>query len=124
MKKTMKDALKNSLKNEEKHVEERFIKADGIFSASNEKTTKELLVEIIKKPAELVIRDTFSMPKKDADLINELRLKCMKAGMYTTRSEVVRVGIRYLAQLQTDDLYKMIENIDKLKPGPPKQNKR
>jgi|JI7StandDraft_1071085.scaffolds.fasta_scaffold17727_4 hypothetical protein len=122
MKKTMKDALKNSLKNEERHVEERFIKADGIFSASIEKESKELL-DTIKKPTDLVIRDTFSMPKKDADLISEVRLKCMKAGIDTTRSEVVRAGIRHLSQLQSEELCKMIEGIEKLKPGPQKQSK-
>ena len=114
----MKDALKNSLKNEERHIEERFTKADGIFSNSIEKESKELL-----DAKDLVIRDTFSMPKKDADLISEVRLKCMKAGIDTTRSEVVRAGIRHLSKLKSEELCKMIEDIEKLKPGPQKQSK-
>lgn len=119
MKKTMKDALKNSLKNEEKYVEERFIKADEIFSVANEKQSKELS-NAVKKQTDLVIRDTFSMPKRDADLITEVRLKCMKAGIDITRSEIVRAGIRHLSQLRSEELCKMIENIEKLKPGPQK----
>lgn len=120
MKKTMKDALKNSLKTEEKHVEERFLKADGIFSVAAEKKP----LESIKKPLEQVIRDTFSMPKRDGDLISEVRLRCMRAGIDTTRSEIVRAGIRHLATLPAEELCKLVEGIEKLKPGPQKQDKR
>lgn len=120
MKKTMKDALKKSLQTEERHVEERFTKADGIFSVStNKNETSEP-----KKPLEQVIRDTFSMPKRDGDLITEVRLRCMRAGIDTTRSEIVRAGIRHLAKLPADELCKIIEGIEKLKPGPQKQERR
>ena len=119
MKKTMKDALKKSLQTEEKHVEERFTKADGIFTVP---TTKNENLEP-KKPIEQVVRDTFSMPKKDGDLITEVRLRCMRAGIDTTRSEIVRAGIRHLAQLPSEDLCRLIESIEKLKPGPQKQEK-
>lgn len=116
----MKDALKHSLETEEKQIEERFIKADGIFSPSLEKT----VITEIKKPLEQVIRDTFSMPKTDGDLITEVRLRCMRAGIDTTRSEIVRAGIRHIAQLPPDELCKLISRIEKLKPGPQKQSRR
>ncbi len=119
MKKTMKDALKKSLQTEERRVEERFTKADGIFSVPPEKIESP----VPKKPLEQVIRDTFSMPKKDGDLITEVRLRCMRAGIDTTRSEIVRAGIRHLAQLSSDELCRLIEGIEKLKPGPQKQVK-
>lgn len=118
-KKTMKDALKSSLKTEEKYVEERFIKADNIFSIASEKQA----IESTKKQAELVIRDTFSMPKEDGELISEVRLRCMRAGIDTTRSEIVRAGIRQLAKLSHEELYKLVEGIEKLKPGPQKQGR-
>ncbi len=123
----MKDALKNSLKTEQKHVEERFTKADGIFSVPVEKIEPKVQLKEVqeeKKPLEQVIRDTFSMPKKDGDLITEVRLRCMRAGIDTTRSEIVRAGIRHLANLPANELCKLIETIEKLKPGPQKQEKR
>ncbi len=116
----MKDALKNSLKTEEKHVEERFLKADGIFSVIPEKE----VLPVNKKQHEQVIRDTFSMPKKDSELISEVRLRCMRAGIDTTRSEIVRASIRQFAKLAPEDLCKLVEELEKLKPGPPKQDKR
>jgi hypothetical protein len=120
MKKTMKDALKQSLKTEEQRIEERFSKAEGIFTSPIEKEPET----IIKKISDPLIRDTFSMPKKDNDLIGEVKMRCMRAGVDTTKSEIVRAGIRQLAKLPADELCRLVESVEKLKPGPQKQEKR
>lgn len=115
--KDMKSALKKSLITEEEHIKDRFSKADQIFAKTEPIKNEE------KKTVEPVIRDTFSMPKEDSTLIYEIKLKCMKAGIDTTKSEIVRAGIRQLATLSQNDLYKLVGAVEKLKPGPQKNSK-
>lgn len=115
MKSSMKDALKSSIKTEEQHINDRFAKADSLLARPTKTGTTKPVV---------VVRDTFSMPQDDNEMINQVRLRCMKAGIDTTRSEIVRAAIHQLAKLSQEDLEKTVGEIEKIKPGPQKRNGR
>ncbi len=46
-----------------------------------------------------VVRRAFSMTETDAQLIETLRVRCATQGLLMNQSEVVRVGLRVLADM-------------------------
>jgi hypothetical protein len=66
-----------------------------------------------------VIKQTFSMLRRDRELIEELRLRAWKAGVLLNRSEVVRAAIYALATLDKTTFASFSSDVPKLKPGRP-----
>lgn len=66
-----------------------------------------------------VIKQTFSMLRRDRELIEELRLRAWKAGVLLNRSEVVRAAISALATLDKTTFASFSNDVPKLKPGRP-----
>lgn len=67
------------------------------------------------------IRDTFSIPQCDYNLIAHLRNQCLLQGIQTTKSEIVRAGLRALNGLTVDELKQAASKIEKVKTGRPKK---
>ena len=111
-KRSMREALTSSLRSEKTSVAKRFDKAEQIFRS---KPTRKPAVEEV--PAEPVVRDNFSMPQSDYEMISALRERCIKAGVSVSKSEVVRGGLHALDGLSTQDLLKVLGGLEKLKPG-------
>jgi len=117
-------ALGASLKAEEQSVQSRFEKAEALLSPK--KPTPRTVAATKPKPRpvkkERVIRDSFTMPKPDYDLIAELKKRAIKLGLSATKSEIVRAGLHALRQLSDDRLSSAIEKLDKVKTGRPAQS--
>ena len=64
--------------------------------------------------AKPVVRRAFSMQEADAQLIETLRLRCGTQGMLMNQSEVVRVGLRVLAQMTDAALCDSAARIERL----------
>lgn len=60
--------------------------------------------EPLKGRAGHVFKCTFSMQEADSQLIEALRVRCAKQGMLMDQSEVVRVGLRVLAEMCDEEL--------------------
>jgi hypothetical protein len=123
----MKSALKGSMLSEEKAIETRFEKAEALFAAKSAPTIIETKINAVKpkkaQPAEKVkvIRDSFTMPQTDYDLINLLKKRSVKAGFEITKSEIIRAGLKTLNQMQDNDFLDSLAQIEKVKTGRPKQ---
>lgn len=121
-KKDMKSALKNSLSVEEKSVQDRFEKAETLFgdskqeSLSRDKKLKHKEQEKVK-----VVRDSFTMPQTDYELITALKNRSLNSGVQTTKSEILRAGLLALDQMTDTDFLDKLENVEKIKTGRPKQ---
>lgn len=111
----MRSALKQSLAQEAEHVEQRFDVAEKLFSKNLKETAEP------QKPRERVVRDTFSMPLNDYELIDKVKQRCLRLGLDTTRSEIVRAGIKHLSEIAEDNLTEILAKIVKLKPGRTKE---
>jgi hypothetical protein len=111
-KRSFKDALTSTIRSEKSSVEKRIEKADQAFLP---KPIQRAVIE--ETPAELAVRDNFSMPASDYAIIAELRQRCLKSGVSVTKSEVVRAGLHALEELRTEELLKVLSNLEKLKPG-------
>jgi Arc/MetJ-type ribon-helix-helix transcriptional regulator len=64
-----------------------------------------------------VIRETFSLPPGDVELIRHLRNRCLRAGIYVSKSELVRAGLRTLQGLVIEDLCSAVSRVEKLPVG-------
>lgn len=64
-----------------------------------------------------VVRETFSLPPQDSDLIGELRDKCLATGVYVSKSELIRAGLHALNGMSLEDLRSRVLAVEKLPVG-------
>lgn len=110
----MKKALGASLQAEERAVKSRFDKAETILGKKDAAQKKE-----DKSSTARVIRDSFTMPAIDYELIPELKTRCMKAGVGVTKSELLRAGLNALGSMTDKELVNVIEKLEKVRTGRP-----
>lgn len=64
-----------------------------------------------------VVRETFSLPPQDSDLIRDLRDKCLSTGVYVSKSELIRAGLHALNSMSVEDLRARVLAVEKLPVG-------
>jgi hypothetical protein len=69
-----------------------------------------------------VVRDSFTMPQADYDLIAELKQKALKSGLHVKKSELLRASLQSLSKLTAAQLKRAIDGLEKIKTGRPKKN--
>ncbi|MBD1935604.1 MULTISPECIES: hypothetical protein [Cyanophyceae] len=125
-KKNMKSALNASLKAEDEAVKSRFEKAESLLRDGTQTNRKSEVTpqveaqsreEQIKK--ERVIRDSFTLPGEDYELISAIRQRCLNSAVNVAKSEVIRAGLHALNELPDEALLKVIESLTKIKTGRP-----
>ncbi len=109
-KKDMKKALGDSLKSEEEAIQNRFEKADNVLS-----------IPTATPKAEKVIRDTFSFPEIDYQLIGKIKALLLSNGVAATKSEIIRAGLNVLDKMSVEELKGIFGNLQKVKTGRPKE---
>lgn len=125
----MKAALNKSVANERSAINERFEKAEALLGTktkakSEEKAPKPIKAKAKPKPAPRVkvIRDSFTLPEPDYELIGKVKKECMKAGIDVNKSEIIRAGLKALAAMNQGQLREAIGEIERVKTGRPKQD--
>ena len=68
-----------------------------------------------------VVRDSFTMPQTDYDIIAEIKQKATKVGLQVKKSELLRAGLQALSKLSTAQLKLAVTNLEKIKTGRPKK---
>ena len=68
-----------------------------------------------------VVRDSFTMPQIDYDLIAEIKQKALKAGIHIKKSELLRAGLQTLSKLNSAQLKQTVAKLEKIKTGRPKK---
>lgn len=119
MKKIITDKLKTSLESERKNVknksinniDERFAKADNLFNKNIRPTYDKINV----------VRDTFTLPEKDYDLIELCKTKLLENKVSATKSEIIRAGLIILSKLTDKELVSSIKLVEKIRTGRPKK---
>ena len=124
----MKSALSASLKAEDEAVKSRFEKAESLLgertlssdSPGNPLPPSPLVPNVKEQPKkERVIRDSFTLPSGDYDLIAAIRQRCLVAAVNVTKSEVIRAGLHALMEMPEEDLLRLVGNLEKVKTGRP-----
>ncbi len=78
-----------------------------------------------EQPKERVklVRDSFTMPREDFDLIDRIKARAIEFKRPAKKSELLRAGLQVLAALQDTQLRAALDALRPLKAGRPK-NKR
>ncbi len=80
----------------------------------------------VKKPKKehkmKVVRDSFTMPQSEYQKIAEIKSICLKAKMHVKKSEVLRAGLKVLAELNATQLKRALSELEKIKTGRPKKH--
>jgi hypothetical protein len=76
---------------------------------------------VVAKPKAKLVRDSFTMPQGDFDLINTLKDRALGFKRPTKKSELLRAGLQVLAGLSPDALKAALGRLAPLKAGRPKK---
>jgi hypothetical protein len=68
-----------------------------------------------------VVRDSFTMPQANYDLIAALKQKALKAGLHVKKSELLRASLQALSKLTAAQLKRALSGLEKIKTGRPKK---
>jgi ribosomal protein L13E len=117
--KDMKKALGASLRAEERAVKSRFEKAETALAGKKSRTASPPPAEAPAK----VIRDSFTIPETEYELISRIRKRCMKAGVGANKSEVLRAGLAALDRMPDGELARAFERLARVKTGRPSNHK-
>ncbi|HTR57980.1 MAG TPA: hypothetical protein VMM27_07380 [Casimicrobiaceae bacterium] len=75
------------------------------------------------KPAK-VIRDSFTMPHADYEMIGALKQRCLGLGVAMKKSELLRAGLAVLRQLPDERLLEVVAAVESVKTGRPPGKKK
>lgn len=94
------------------------IKASPLTPVTQVDTEKQNKKE---KPRKVkMIRDSFTMPENEYNLLGELKKKCLETGVHVKKSELIRAGLINLSRLNKSLLLKAVERVEVIKTGRPK----
>lgn len=81
--------------------------------------TTEIVKEKVKKTK--LVRDSFTMPEAEYEVLGQVKRTCIKAGVEIKKSELLRIGVALIRDLEPARLEEMLRNLPKLKSGRPKK---
>jgi hypothetical protein len=115
-KKDMKRALGASLKAEEQAVRSRFERAESVIGGGKSAPRAQ---EQPRNGTDRVIRDSFTIPGDEYEMISQIKRRCMKAGISANKSEVLRAGLAALEAMADRDLADLFGKLPRIKTGRP-----
>lgn len=68
-----------------------------------------------------VVRDSFTMPQADYNLIAALKQKALQSGLHVKKSELLRASLQALSKLTVPQLKRALSGLEKIKTGRPKK---
>ena len=70
----------------------------------------------------VLVRDSFTMPEQEYAVLAEVKQACLRAGIEVKKSELLRIGVALLGQLDLSTLKSVLAALPQLKTGrPPSQ---
>ncbi len=91
--------------------------ARAVVAAKLEKKHKKKAEPKVK-----VVRDSFTMPQADYDILATLKQKALKAELHVKKSELLRAGLHALSKLNVAQLKRAMASLEKIKTGRPKKD--
>lgn len=76
-----------------------------------------------RTPAEtlrpVLVRDSFTMPQQEYAVLQDVKQACLRAGIDVKKSELLRIGVALLGQLDVTTLQAVLAALPQLKTGRP-----
>lgn len=66
-----------------------------------------------------LVRDSFTMPEQEYAVLATVKQACLKAGFEVKKSELLRMGVALLGQLDAASLRAVLDSLPQLKTGRP-----
>jgi hypothetical protein len=101
----------------------------GAAPARSAKRTSDTRAKSKKKAAKSVklvrvVRDSFTMPAAEHQLIGALKNRCIGLGVAIKKSELLRAGLAALVRLPDEGLAKVVAAVESVKTGRPPGKKK
>ena len=78
--------------------------------------------EPVSEARPVLVRDSFTMPEQEYAVLAEVKQACLRAGIDVKKSELLRIGVALLGQLDLATLKTVLAALPQLKTGrPPSQ---
>lgn len=68
-----------------------------------------------------LVRDSFTMPAHEYEVLGKVKKACLKAGFEIKKSELLRIGVALISQMDTATLQRVLGDLPQLKTGRPKK---
>ena len=68
-----------------------------------------------------LVRDSFTMPEQEYAVIGQVKKACLKAGFEIKKSELLRIGVALISQIDRATLQSVLSALPQLKTGRPKK---
>lgn len=68
-----------------------------------------------------LVRDSFTMPEHEYEMLGQVKKACLKAGFEIKKSELLRIGVALIGQLDLATLQNVLASLPQLKTGRPKK---
>lgn len=94
-------------------------KVDAAAQAKN--SAAPVAKEKVKRPK--LVRDSFTMPEPEYQIPGDVKKACLKAGFEIKKSELLRVGVAMIKNMDLASLKKVLATLPPLKAGRPKSSK-
>ena len=101
---------------ETQKIQDRFAKAEQLLEP--ESIPKQPEPEKPKN-RKRVIRDSFTLPTDDYELITTIRERCLDNRSTINKSEVIRAGLHALNEMSDEELLAVVDSLTKIKTGRP-----
>ena len=69
-----------------------------------------------------LVRDSFTMPEQEYAVLGQVKKACIKAGFEIKKSELLRIGVALISQLDLATLQQVLASLPQLKTGRPKND--
>lgn len=83
------------------------------------KPSKAPKTQKTKKVKIKMVRDGYTMPENEYIAFEDIKKKCLAAGIHVKKGEILRAALRMLAHLPSLEIVNAISQIEKLKTGRP-----
>lgn len=95
-------------------------------SATTKASKKHKAGKESKKPAEAakVVRDSFTMPAHEYELIGAIKKRCIAQGFAAKKSEVLRAAVHLLAAQSDRKIKAALQSLEAIKTGRPPKGKK
>lgn len=67
------------------------------------------------------VRDSFTMPETEYEVLSQVKKACLKAGFEIKKSDLLRIGVSLIKNLDTVKLKTLLSGLTPLKVGRPKK---
>lgn len=115
-KKDLGAGISKSIKAETQKVQDRFALAEQLLESESVPKISEPEKQ---KKQKRVVRDSFTLPGDDYELITTIRERCLDSRVTINKSEVIRAGLHALNEMSETELLATVESLTKIKTGRP-----